>query len=59
MFQELLRKGVGRADCQAALESVFGESLRGRIRVNMDAVEDVDEDTLSIFGTEGLLCSSH
>ena len=53
MLQELLRKGVSRSDCQAALESVFGESTRGKIRVNMDAVEDIDEETDSLFGTEG------
>lgn len=50
--QELVRKGVSRPDCQAALESVFGESTRGRIRVNMDGVEDIDDESSSIFGTE-------
>ena len=53
VVQELLRKGVSRSDCQAALESVFGESTRGKIRVNMDAVEDIDENDDGIFGTEG------
>jgi hypothetical protein len=53
VVQELVRKGVSRADCQAALESVFGESTRGRMRVNMDAVEDIDDESSSIFGTEG------
>ncbi|KAL0039656.1 hypothetical protein WJX77_004520 [Trebouxia sp. C0004] len=50
--QELVRKGVSRLDCQAALESVFGESTRGRMRVNMDAVEDVDDESSRVFGTE-------
>lgn len=53
IVQELVRKGVSRPDCQAALESVFGESTRGRMRVNMDAVEDIDDESSSIFGTEG------
>jgi hypothetical protein len=53
IVQELVRKGVSRPDCQAALESVFGESTRGRMRVNMDAVEDIDNESSSIFGTEG------
>jgi len=44
---------VSRPDCQAALESVFGESTRGRMRVNMDVVEDIDDESSSIFGTEG------
>ena len=33
---------------------MFGEETRGKIRVNMDTVEDVDEDDVGIFGTEGL-----
>lgn len=53
IVQELVRKGVSRPDCQAALESVFGESTRGRMRVNMDVVEDIDDESSSIFGTEG------
>ena len=53
VVQELVRKGVSRPDCQAALESVFGESTRGRMRVNMDVVEDIDDESSSIFGTEG------
>lgn len=52
-LQELVRKGVSKSDCQAALESVFGESSRGRVRVNMDGIEDIDLEGSSIFGTEG------
>ena len=44
---------MSKSDCQAALESVFGESSRGRIRVNMDGVEYLDDEVSSIFGTEG------
>ncbi len=63
VVQELVRKGVSRPDCQAALESVFGESTRGRMRVNMDAVEDINDESSSIFGTEGkrvfIICGSN
>lgn len=43
---------MGRSDCQAALEGVFGQSTRGKIQVNMDAIDDADEVNDSIFGTE-------
>lgn len=59
VFQELTRKGVGRSDCQAALEGVFGQSTRGKIQVNMDAIDDADEVNDSIFGTEGEFNTRH
>lgn len=50
---------MGRSDCQAALEGVFGQSTRGRIQVNMDAIDDADEVNDSIFGTEGEFNTRH
>ena len=53
LLQELLRRGVSRSDCQTALESVFGGSSRGRVRVNLDDLEDEDACTPTLFGIEG------
>lgn len=54
-MQELYRKGVGREDCMTALQNLFGESSRGRIRVNLDHAEDALTEEQSICGTEGTL----
>lgn len=52
-LQELKRHGVNSKDCTSALESVFGVSSRGRIRVNLDHVEDEPNEEESVCGTEG------
>ena len=52
-LQELIRKGVSRQDCQTALEGVFGESSRGRIRVDLGDLGEEDVGTCTLFGTEG------
>lgn len=51
--QELLKKGVSKRDCQTALEGVFGESSRGRVRVNLEDLTEEDTGTPTLFGTEG------
>lgn len=52
-LQELLKKGVSKRDCQTALEGVFGESSRGRVRVNLEDLTEEDAGTPTLFGTEG------
>ena len=51
--KELIRKGVSRQDCQNALEGVFGESSRGRIRVDLGDLQKEDVDKCTLFGNEG------
>lgn len=51
--KELIRKGVSRQDCQNALEGVFGESSRGRIRVDLGELQKEDVDMCTLFGNEG------
>lgn len=53
VLQELIRKGVSRQDCQTALEGVFGESSRGRIRVDLGDLKQKDVGVCTLFGTEG------
>ncbi|KAL3133968.1 hypothetical protein ABBQ32_008412 [Trebouxia sp. C0010 RCD-2024] len=53
IHQELLKKGVSKHDCQLALEGVFGESSRGRVRFNLDDLSEDDAGMPTLFGTEG------
>lgn len=52
-LKELLKKGVSKHDCQLALEGVFGESSRGRVRFNLDDLSEDDAGMPTLFGTEG------